>query len=268
MTIASKENPLVWRCLSANPAIPKRNGHRRVSVLLVDDDDEFREAAAVELDYLGFDVATVADGDAMFKRIAVDGETDVIILDWKLPNRLGIDYLRSMRERNITTPVIIFTGVPATAYESAALDCGAHDFVDKARGLTILAKRIRRIAEASTAAPTPVEEEVKSGNLALRPKTGRAYWNGMDLNLTVTEFNIIRLMVTHANEHVTYRSIYDWVHHPGFVAGNGADGYRTNVRSMVKRIRNKFRAYDPDFSQIENFSAFGYRWRAEPCDPE
>jgi two-component system response regulator ChvI len=60
---------------------------------------------------------------------------------------------------------------------------------------------------------------------------------------------------------VTYRAIYDCVHHAGFIAGSGEDGFRTNVRSSIKRIRIKFRTMDAEFSEIENFPAFGYRWR-------
>jgi len=51
------------------------------------------------------------------------------------------------------------------------------------------------------------------------------------------------------------------VHSAGFIAGSGEDGYRTNVRSSMKRIRNKFRAIDDAFNEIENFPAFGYRWQ-------
>jgi two-component system response regulator ChvI len=50
------------------------------------------------------------------------------------------------------------------------------------------------------------------------------------------------------------------VHRTGFIAGSGEDGFRANVRSSVKRIRNKFRSIDADFSEIENFPAFGYSW--------
>jgi two-component system response regulator ChvI len=156
--------------------------------------------------------------------------------------------------------VVILTGMPETTYESAALDCGAEDFIDKSRGLDIVAKRVRRILGTPTISPSPQDVEIRSGKLLLRVDASRAYWDGIDLNLTVTEFNIVHLMVTNTDKHVTYRAIYDCVHHPGFVAGSGDDGYRTNVRSAIKRIRNKFRALDEQFCQIENFSAFGYRW--------
>jgi two-component system response regulator ChvI len=60
---------------------------------------------------------------------------------------------------------------------------------------------------------------------------------------------------------VTYRAIYDHMHYEGFIAGSGDDGHRGNVRSAIKRIRNKFRACDPTFAEIDNYQSFGYCWR-------
>jgi two-component system response regulator ChvI len=50
------------------------------------------------------------------------------------------------------------------------------------------------------------------------------------------------------------------MHYEGFIAGYGNDGYRQNVRSAIKRIRNKFRECDPAFAEIGNYTAFGYCW--------
>ncbi len=67
---------------------------------------------------------------------------------------------------------------------------------------------------------------------------------------------------------MSYRAIYDVVHGRGFIAGEGSDGFRTNVRSMIKRIRQKFREVDDHFEEIENYPGFGYRWRpAEEAAP-
>ena len=60
---------------------------------------------------------------------------------------------------------------------------------------------------------------------------------------------------------MTYRAIYDRLQYKGFIAGSGGDGYRMNVRSAIKRIRNKFRDFDPTFDEIENYPGFGYRWK-------
>ena len=73
--------------------------------------------------------------------------------------------------------------------------------------------------------------------------------------------------MTNLGNHLTYRAVYDTMHHTGFIAGSGEDGYRTNVRSCIKRIRNKFRALDGNFACIANYPSFGYRWEVDPLPP-
>jgi two-component system, OmpR family, response regulator ChvI len=237
----------------------------RIKLILVDDDDDYRTAACNELDYLGFDVVALPSGEALFETLPHETGVEMIVLDWKLPSGLGIDLLRPLRASGCELPVIFLTAIPATAYESAAFDGGAVDFVDKARGITILAKRIRAsVAMARKIPQTEPRETLQCGRLLLRPEVCAAFWKDTDLALTVTEFNILYLLASRAGDYATYRAIYDCVHSAGFAAGDGEDGYRTNVRSSIKRIRNKFRAIDAEFSEIENFAAFGYRWKTAP----
>jgi hypothetical protein len=87
------------------------------------------------------------------------------------------------------------------------------------------------------------------------------YWNDVDLNLTLGEYNIVHLLASKPGNFVTYRAVYDRLRHEGFIAGCGVDGYRANVRSAIRRIRNKFRALDPTFDKIENSTGFGYCWK-------
>jgi len=236
---------------------------RRIRVVLIDDDDQFRELAAGELEYLGFDVETYFSGQALFDARGAAPEADVIVLDWKLNAELGPDLVAQLRKAGIAEPVVFFTGLPTTTYESAALDCGAVDFVDKARGMPILAKRLRRIVEwKRNNASDRQRRSLRIGRLALKGEIAAALWDSNNVGLTLTEFNVVHLLASRAGEYIDYRTIYDCVHHEGFVAGDGDYGFRTNVRSLIKRIRNKFRAVDAEFSEIENFAALGYRWRS------
>ena len=98
------------------------------------------------------------------------------------------------------------------------------------------------------------------GHLTLRPAISRAYWNGVDVELTLGEYNIVQLLASSVGRYVTYRAIYDRLHYEGFIAGSGEYGYRANVRSAIKRIRNKFRDCDSTFGEIINYTAFGYCW--------
>ena len=251
---------------SSHPDFPKddQTQGERIRAVFVDDDDDYREAATAEFEHFGFEVIPFPSGEAMLEHFERDRNADVIVLDWKLQSCLGIDFLPKLHDCGVNLPVVFLTGMPTTAYEYAALDRGAVDFVDKARGIPILAKRLRLIVQMARGAAAPSSQEtLQCGKLVLRPDSSRATWDGQDVDLTVTEFKIIYLLVSRAGEYVTYRSIYDCVHHAGFVAGSGEEGFRTNVRSSIKRIRNKFRAFDARFSDIENYAAFGYRWRSQ-----
>jgi len=242
---------------------PAAGGGRDANLVLVDDDPLYREAVSEELAEHGFDVVSFPDGPPALEYFARGNSADVVLLDWRLPSMSGLDVLTQMRRNGIVLPVVFLTGLPALTYENAALDHGALDFVDKARGAGILAKRVRLIVESGKLPPTQMREErIELGALLLRPRTSRAYWREQDVDLTLTEYNIVHRLVQQAGDYVSYRAIYDCVHHVGFIAGNGDDGFRTNVRSSMKRIRNKFRALDAEFAEIENYPAFGYRWRS------
>jgi two-component system response regulator ChvI len=247
-------------------AVPKpkmtSDAEEPIRLIFVDDDDDFREAAAAELVDLGFAVESFADGASMLAALANGLAADLIVLDWSLPVMSGIDLLPRLRREGSKLPVVVLTGRSSCSSEHLAFDRGALDFVDKTRGVSILAKRIRAIVESSKRpVALEVDEPQYCGRLMLKPRIGRAFWDSIDLNLTMTEFNVVRLLSSNIGNHVTYRAVYDCVHHVGFMAGSGENGYQTNVRSMIKRIRNKFRVIDSEFAEIENWSSFGYRWR-------
>ena len=241
----------------------------RTRLIFVDDDDDYREAASAELVDLGFTVRAFADGASMLAALADGVDADVIVLDWSLPMMSGIELLPRLRREGIQLPVVFLTGRSSPNYESLAFDRGAIDFVDKSRGVPILAKRLRVIVESSKRPQSLDDDEVLlCGRLTLKPRVSRAFWDDVDVKLTLTEFNIVRLLTSNVGRHVTYRAVYDCMHHVGFIAGSGEHGYRTNVRSSIKRVRNKFRLVDPAFSEIENYPSFGYCWeKAKDLDP-
>jgi two-component system response regulator ChvI len=229
-------------------------------VLFVEDDDDFREALAGELSDLGFAVQAFADGAALLGSLDAAVEADVIILDWRLPNTSGIDLLTRLRRQGVNVPVVFLTGHALTRHELLAFETGAIDFIDKVRGVEVLVRRLKRVAEAAKPPAGMPDKSMVYGRLVLRPTVSRAYWNNVDVGLTVGEYNTVHLLASNVGRNVSYRSIYDRMHYEGFIAGNGDDGYRANVRSVIKRIRSKFREIDPTFAEIENYQSFGYRW--------
>src|SRR2546423_624361 len=167
----------------------------RVRVLLIDDDDEFRESLSLNLMDEGFAVATFANGPSALEHVAAGESPDVILLDWRMPGMNGFEVLRELRQRGIMTPVIFLTALSDDIYEEAALAGGAVDFIDKSRRLSILVRRIELIAEGQRPLPDPSQQQpppqVRLGALELRFDINRAFWKGSAIDLTLTEFRMV-----------------------------------------------------------------------------
>jgi len=236
---------------------------RQARILLVDDDDEFRESLGLNLIDEGFAVTTFADAPSALEFLASGEDVDVILLDWRMPGMNGLEMLRELRQRGTMTPVIFLTALSDDIYEEAALAGGAVDFIDKSRRLSILVKRIELIAEGQRPVPDGAQQQpaqVRLGQLELRFDINRAFWNGQAVDLTLTEFRMVSQLALKPGEDLSYRELYDLVHGKDFLAGSGTEGYRANVRTFIKRIRKKFRDVDTEFDQIHNYAGFGYRW--------
>jgi two-component system response regulator ChvI len=247
-----------------SPSDARTSGASRpVRVAVIDDDDDFRRALCFHLSDQGLEAVACSGGRAALEFLGAE-TADVILLDWRMPEMNGLEVLRELRQRGTMTPVIFLTGLADEVFEEAALAGGAVDFVDKSRRLSILMRRIELIVEGQRPLPDPSQQpppsQVRLGQLELRFDINRAFWRSAAVDLTLTEFRMISQLAMRPGEDVSYRELYDLVHGKDFIAGCGSDGYRTNVRTFIKRIRRKFREIDHMFDCIENYARFGYRW--------
>jgi len=265
------------RVSPSRPVVPAANAEVR-RVVLVESDQYYREMLTGELLRQGFVVHAFTDGASLLGSLATAVDADLAVLDWDLPRMSGIKLMAELRRQDVNLPVVLLTGQVIAgddhdrcllaprealdAYECMAFDQGAVDFIPKSRDREVLVRRLRNVVElVKPKADAALEERLACDRLRLKPETSRAFWNGVDVDLTFGEYKLVHLLVSNAGSFVTYRSLYDRLHFQGFIAGSGTDGFRANVRSAIKRIRNKFRACDPTFDEIENYTGFGYCWR-------
>lgn len=234
-------------------------GEPPIRLVVVDDDVHYCELLSNELAEHGFSVTAFPDAQSMLSEIDSVATADLIVLNWHLPRTNGIELMRQLKRRGLTLPIVFLTGRSLISYESLALKHGAVDFIDKSRGIAILVHRLRLVIPTKSSEPRR-EALLQVGKLSLRPRSSRVSWNEVDVDLTLGEFRIVNLLVSKIGQHVSYREIYDCLHYRGFIAGSGENGYRCNVRSAIKRIRQKFEACDPEFDEIENYPSFGYIW--------
>jgi two-component system response regulator ChvI len=243
-----------------------------IRILLIGDGAIDRGFLANELSEQGFAVQTVTSLAGVPDAV---GEADVIVLHCDWTKVSSIDLLGKLQGQAADVPIVLLTVEASPAHECLALDKRPIDVVGKSRGSEVLARRLKGVVRTFGRTDQPraggcvaeagrvvaQAQTMICGRLFLRPDVSRATWQDTDLGLTLGEYNIVYLLVSNVGRYVTYRAIYDRLHYEGFIAGSGADGYRANVRSAIKRIRNKFRSFDPTFDEIENYNSFGYCWK-------
>jgi two-component system, OmpR family, response regulator ChvI len=241
------------------PALLASVSEPDLRVLVIEEGAIDRGVLIDDLSNHGLDVRTIASLDGASDAAC---EIDVIVLHCDRAKISSIEMWGKLHGLGFNVPVLLLTGEATPAHECLALDKGADDVIRRSRGSQVLARRIRSAVKASDGPRQPRSGgPLTCGKLLLRPDVSRAYWNDVDLDLTVGEYNIVHLLASNEGRYMTYRALYDRLHYEGFLAGSGADGYRANVRSLVKRIRNRFREVDPTFDEIENYAGFGYCWK-------
>ncbi len=235
-------------------------------ILLALPDDEYRRSLSNYLRRQGFRVIEAGTAQAAVARAVTGDKLHVIVADDELPDLPGLDVLTRLRDLGVDTPIALMADAYSEVREEVALECGAAEFLCRSRRHSIIAKRLHLLAAGAkrhTGSESAAAEDLRVGRLVLKSHCHRAIWRGREVPLTVTEVRIVRLLACRADAALSYREIYDVVHGAGFRAGEGTDGYRTNVRSLIRKIRKRFRNMDGAFDQIENCQGFGYRWRGK-----
>jgi two-component system, OmpR family, response regulator ChvI len=128
-----------------------KQGRDLIKVLHVEDDPNCREAIADQLSDHGCVVDSFADARSLTAG-SPPRPTLIILLDWDLPDVPGTVLLDELRQTGVTLPVVFLTGYAFSTPEILALEKGAVDFVDKTRGVEILASRLRRLLSISRTA--------------------------------------------------------------------------------------------------------------------
>jgi two-component system response regulator ChvI len=230
-----------------------------IRVLLIEDGVIDRGFLADALSKQGFAVQIVA---SLPGAPDAAGDADVIVLHCDRAKHSSIELLGKLHQLGFNVPVVLLTGLALPALECQALDNGVVDVIRTSRGSEVLVRRLKGVVKAFKRTDQPRSDApIICGKLLLRPDVSRAYWKETDLDLTLGEYNIVHLLASNVGKYMTYRAIYDRLRREGFIAGYGPEGYRANVRSAIKRIRNGFRALDPTFDKIENYASFGYCWK-------
>ena len=217
-------------------------------ILVVDDEAPIRRYLRAALSAQGFTVYESALGEEALQAV-LSHRPDMIILDLGLPDIDGIEVTRRLREWS-QTPIIILSVREAEQDKIAALDAGADDYLTKPFGTGELLARMRvALRKQPSAANEPIFE---SKGLSLDFARRLVMVNEQEVQLTPTEYDLLKILVTHAGKVITHRQL---LRH---VWGDGYDDMHI-LRVNISNLRGKI---EPDPSRptyIHTEPGVGYR---------
>jgi two-component system response regulator ChvI len=227
------------------------------TVALVDDDRNILASVAMALEAEGFAVRCYADGAEALRGIS-NQPVDIAVLDIKMPRMDGMELLGHLR-RQSHIPVIFLTSKDDEVDELLGLRMGADDYIKKPFSQRLLIERIRALIRRGELAREREDSEgepaIVRGQLVLDPTRHLCTWRGDTVELTVTEFLILKSLAQRPGHVKNRDQLMD--------AAYGEHIYvddRT-IDSHIKRLRKKFKAVDNQFGQIETLYGVGYRYR-------
>jgi two-component system response regulator ChvI len=227
------------------------------TIALVDDDRNIQTSVTMALEAEGFTVRCYSDGAEALRGLT-NQPADLAILDIKMPRMDGMELLGHLRKQS-GMPVIFLTSKDDEVDEVLGLRMGADDYIKKPFSQRLLIERIRallRRGEVSRGGPEgDAEPVVQRGDLTLDPARHQCTWRGQNVDLTVTEFLILKSLAMRPGHVKNRDQLMDGAYGEHIYVDD-----RT-IDSHIKRLRKKFKAVDPEFSQIETLYGVGYRYR-------
>ncbi|MGN9779023.1 response regulator transcription factor [Micromonospora sp. H33] len=217
-------------------------------LLVVEDDPNILELLSASLRFAGFDVATATSGSAALNA-AKDHRPDLVVLDVMLPDLDGFEVIRMMREGGTRTPVVFLTARDATDDKIRGLTLGGDDYVTKPFSLEELTARIRAVLRrTSTGEQAP--SRLTFADLELDEETHEVYRAGQRVQLSPTEFKLLRYLMLNANRVLSKAQILDHVWNYDF---RGDDNI---VESYISYLRRKVDSTQPRL--IHTLRGVGY----------
>lgn len=227
-------------------------------IALVEDDEQLRRNYADALIREGYEVAAYMDRDEALSAFQ-DKLPDMAILDIMLGDDMegGFEICRELHKKSGIIPIIFLTARNSDVDRISGLRLGAWDYLIKdTTTLDFLSVRVTSLFKTIEALRDPValERSQKCGELVIDDDRKQVLWKDELVSLTLTEFWILLALVKYPGHVKNHEQLMNFAN--VIVTHN-------TIAAHIKRIRNKFREIDPEFSSIKSEYGMGYRWVEE-----
>jgi DNA-binding response OmpR family regulator len=223
-----------------------------VRLLLAEDERRVRAFVARGLSEEGFQVRETGDGAEALDLLEAE-QFDLLLLDWMLPRRSGLEVLRALRGRSDVTPIIMLTARDAVSDRTLALNEGADDYVVKPFAFEELLARVRAVLRRVSGRASGI---LSCADLTLDPATRKVVRQGKEIRLTAREFALLTFLLEHAGEVVSRSRIVEAVWEHDF------ETFSNVVEVYIRYLRAKI---DEPFPRklIQTVRGVGYSLRDE-----
>ena len=233
-------------------------------IALVDDEQSILTSVSLSLQSEGFTVDTFLNGVEAFE--ALESKSyDLGLFDIKMPKMDGNELLSKVRSSKIENlkdlPIIFLTSKDHEQDEIIGLRMGASDYIKKPFSQKLLNERIRTVLRIhNNRNEEQKDNNIKKqnfikGDLILDEDKQLCFWKGIEIELTVAEFNLIKSLAQYPGVVKDRNQLMDAMYGDSIYVDD-----RT-IDSHIKRLRKKFRSYDNSFDQIRTRYGSGYSWR-------
>jgi OmpR-family two-component system manganese-sensing response regulator len=221
-------------------------------ILLVDDEPELTEPLSRILKREGYQIEIAHDG-AEGSQLAATGKYDLLILDWMLPYRSGLEICQQLRSQGDQTPVLFLTAKDTLDDRVSGLDAGGDDYLVKPFELRELLARVRALLRRPpTLEPLPVQH-LQVEDLELDMENQIAYRRGRAIELSEKESHLLAFLMRHPNQLLTHDQIYQYL-------WSETEKPSSNVlAAQVRLLRRKIEA-DGEPALIHSVYGKGYRF--------
>jgi DNA-binding response OmpR family regulator len=200
-------------------------------ILVAEDDTSLRQVLVLGLEDHGYRVDAVERGDDAIDQLKFY-EYDVAIIDWRMPGASGIEVVRWARRHDRPTALLMLTARDAPPDRISGLDAGADDYLVKPFDFGELLARIRALQRRPRGVDAPI---ITRGRVALDPITREATAGGRPLALTVTEYNILELLMRRSPAVVDRKAIaeHGWRDETDPIGSNAIDVQVSRLRAKI-----------------------------------
>lgn len=223
-----------------------------MKILIVEDEQRLAESLARGLEIKGFTVEMLHDGESALSRLSLHAtDYDLVVLDLMIPFVSGTELTKTLRELDVTVPILILTAQTDTESKVELLLSGADDYMVKPFSFDELIARIHAILRRPK---TLVHEILTIGLITLDPRERKVSVDGKPLKLTLKEFALLEYFMRHQNEAVNREELLCHLWDFNY------DSFSNVVDVHVTNLRKKLNKKGSD-NILEAVRGVGYRLR-------